>query len=208
MNIFRKLFHHFFPPRTIINKIKKPKIAILVGHDFKRKGAYSEWLKASEYDYNSDLAKHICSVLIKKDYNCKVFYRDNIGLTGAYQEIKKFKPKATVELHFNAGGGHGFEIWHSGLSNDETLSRCILRAFEINVELKNRGLKTATKESRAAHSSFALPDVPNCLVESFFGDSKTDCDYIRDNNQHVVDAISDGLIEFVKLNGFKLLNNT
>lgn len=77
------------------------KLAIVVGHTNKDKGAYSPYLGASEYVWNSDLAKKISEVL-SSHLVVKTFFRDVGGIAGAYARGDSWGAEAFVELHFNS----------------------------------------------------------------------------------------------------------
>lgn len=83
------------------------RLAIICGHEEKAKGAYSPILKAWEYDYNKVLAADIyreASAYGKDKFDCKVFFRDGLGIEKVGELVNTFcgNDGVAIELHFNS----------------------------------------------------------------------------------------------------------
>lgn len=75
------------------------KIAIVVGHSQRKQGAYSTFLNISEWDYHSEVVKHLNQV--------DVYYRNPelSNIKGIYDVVKRLNKKRydlVLSLHFNA----------------------------------------------------------------------------------------------------------
>lgn len=76
------------------------KIALIVGHTFKKQGA-DNYKDESEYIFYKRIVPWVQS-LIGSD--AKVFFRDKAGIKGAYREAANWGASTSIEFHFN---------WHS-----------------------------------------------------------------------------------------------
>lgn len=157
------------------------KLAIVVGHTRVDGGAEGiAPISASEYRWNSDLASLISAHAATKGVEVRTFFRDGIGVSGAYANVRAWRPRASIELHFNAANGtaRGTETlfgtacaasagWAGAIQN--ALVRLYARTGS-----QNRGLKKCPPHPRGGASVNAMSDIPSCLIEPFFGDNTAD----------------------------------
>lgn len=151
------------------------RVAIVVGHDKVETGAYSKYLGASEYLYNSEVASYLSCVADIYKNEAGKGYRTKVDLLA-----KKLNPKKydlVIELHFN---------FFDGIENDrgtgtETLiypgnnfTREFGDLFNKNISekygIRNRG----TKERGKGRGSYFLRKMsaPAIILEPFFGDEE------------------------------------
>ena len=111
-----------------------------------------------------------------------------------------YNPDLVVDVHFNAGGGSGFEIYHSRVGGvGKTLAENI--NTEMSKIMKSRGIKT--KIGSGGKDYFAIirdTDAPAVLTEGGFVDSKEDAEFIKANYKAIARAYAHGI--------FKTLNIT
>lgn len=74
------------------------KLAIIVGHTDRKRGAVA-YNGITEYEYNSIVAERL-NELIPCD--SKVFFRDRVGIRGAYKNAAEWGADTSIELHFNS----------------------------------------------------------------------------------------------------------
>ena len=106
-----------------------------------------------------------------------------------------YKPDLVVDIHFNAGGGQGFEVYYSRVGGtSKTL------AENINTEVKkimsSRGVKTRLGDSGSDY--FAIireTDAPAVLCEGGFVDNKKDADFIKANYKKLAEAYAVGILK-------------
>lgn len=106
-----------------------------------------------------------------------------------------YKPDLVVDVHFNAGGGTGFEVYrYSGGGTSLTF------AENINTEVKkimsSRGVKTRLGDSGSDY--FAIireTDAPAVLCEGGFVDNKKDADFIKANYKKLAEAYAVGILK-------------
>lgn len=111
-----------------------------------------------------------------------------------------YNPDLVVDVHFNAGGGSGFEVYHSRVNGiGKTLAENI--NIEMSKIMKSRGVKT--KLGFGGLDYFAIirdTDAPAVLTEGGFVDSKEDAEFIKANYKAIARAYAHGI--------FKTLNIT
>ena len=157
--------------------------AFVVGHTKKDKGAYSEHLKVSEWDFYNEVLSHL--------KNPTVFYHDP-KISGYTKRIKNTASKLNkvdfdlvIELHFNAATpqANGCETLYYFNSKK---SREYARKFSevvnrwTTIKLRNSGLKALVNSKDRGFASVFYPKAPTILIEPFFGSNEGDCRKIRD----------------------------
>lgn len=145
----RGLLNQASNPKPVIVKVpnEEPKvfmteynkIAIVVGHTKKDKGATS-YLGIQEYDFNSLVAANV-NVVGKE---IKVIFRDKGGLKGAMEEAAKWGADLILELHLNAHSSvaYGAEILVP--EKDQVsfnIAKQMLLDFCNHYGIRNRGVK-------------------------------------------------------------------
>lgn len=187
------------------------KIALIVGHNEKSKGAYSEGLKATEYDFygkvldimfskyekvfglsESEIAK------IKKD--TQIFRVPNTGYSKEMAEVVKRindeKFDIAIELHFNAAdkkaNGTTVLYWHKSAKGLE-LANAFQDVMSNATGVKKRALIPIKDSSQNGAYGIMNAKCPYILIEPFFGDSKTDTDKVS------ADKMADVLFEYLNV---------
>lgn len=169
-------------------------LAIVVGHTERAQGASATSpISQSEYVWNSDLANKIKSRCDQASIPSKIFFRDGIGISGAYQQVVQWGANCIVELHFNAfnGSAHGTETLYDEDTNSgskawaERLQSRMLDALN----LRDRGLKERDPGQRG-YASVSAANIPSALIEPFFGDSPTDAQAAHSGKDELAEAIS------------------
>lgn len=181
----------------------KVKINIIVGHTEKSQGAKLVTTGESEYDYNKDLAKRIKKFAESKNVKVNIFYRDDIGISGVYEKIKKSKNDCALELHFNS-----FNKTAKGttlLFNDEKdtengekqlaekLQKMMDEIFSYDnrtkrkmrkIDIGNRGYKNVTR----------IFDIPSIILEPAFGSNPYEAMLLDQNKQEYAEGIINTVI--------------
>lgn len=155
------------------------RVAFLIGHNRNAQGAYSQHLGISEWKFNQRLYRHVSDLSPEYEIEPRMFLREPQStyyreISNAYSTIDAWGPDAILELHFNAGGGHGTEMlyWETS-SNGKLLAESTQNAVLTEFGLRNRGVKGRT--SGRGSTSLGASDTPTILTEPFFGDSASDC---------------------------------
>lgn len=159
------------------------KIAFVIGHNSKRKGAYSKHLKMREFDFYSEVVKHLDNV--------EVFIYDET-ISGYITRVKAMAKKLNagnydlvIELHFNSfsdAAANGCETLYFFKSKNgkyyASLFSEIVNDY-TGIKLRNGGLKALANRKDRGFASVYYPSAPAILIEPFFGSNKSDCDKIE-----------------------------
>ncbi len=104
-----------------------------------------------------------------------------------------YKPDLVISVHFNAGGGQGFEVYHSAVGGTSKKLAENINA-EVSKLMKSRGIKTKTQsDGRDYFGVIRETYAPAVLVEGGFVDNKSDADYIKSNYKKLAKSYADGI---------------
>ena len=154
-------------------------LGVIVGHTKNAQGAELTYggKRMTEYEYNSQIAQKM--VVNSSKYprlKVTVFYRDDIGIAGAYANARKAGCDCVIELHFNAFNKEvkGTETLCTPDANDVAFANVVHKAMcELFQRVgASRGVRVIGRSVRGAPNVYAFPEGVNCLVEPFFGDSE------------------------------------
>lgn len=182
--------------RDVIAKVdmqlRGKRIAIIVGHEKGKPGAVLQFgLKKGmpEYVFNTRTAELLSKRLAVSGANPATIFRDHIGITGAYEKARAYRPDFVIELHFNSSADEsasGVEtlISSKGSTFTQTTERVFAVAFadEMNRlspstsrRRHGNGVLECRKEDRGGVNVNALGDIPSVLIEPFFGSNNLSC---------------------------------
>jgi len=155
-----------------------PSFAIVVGHTSRSPGADGVVpISQNEYPWNKDLAQKIYNRCVASGVEAKIFFRDGIGISGAYRQVAKWGATCVAELHFNSfnGRAHGTETLYDEDVNtgSEAWAQRLQDEMLSALGLHDRGLKERDTGDRGYASVSAL-DIPSALIEPFFGDNPSE----------------------------------
>ncbi|MGB0851501.1 MAG: hypothetical protein ACPGTP_09645, partial [Bacteroidia bacterium] len=153
--------------------MKLKNVAIVIGHEKYRTGAYSPFLKSSEYAYNKEVAKLIgCDTFMHPQH---ISYRSKMRST--YRSLTHYD--LTLELHFNAssrdGRGSGavqgaealyFHTNAEGRAAAQIFSSMVSKEYQI----RNRGAKPLSNANQRGYWAVASGIPTGLILEPFFGD--------------------------------------
>lgn len=152
------------------------RVFIGVGHGGKDPGAVG-YVKESEANLQmalgmkEELEKYGITVGISRTRE------ENDQLSEEIREANAFKPDIAVEVHNNAGGGDGFEVYRqtNGYAEQSLkLARCIETRVKASGQ-KSRGVKTKLNSSGTDYFGWCRQvQCPAVLCEGFFVDNLAD----------------------------------
>ncbi|WP_299933679.1 N-acetylmuramoyl-L-alanine amidase [uncultured Pelagimonas sp.] len=154
------------------------KLAIVVGHNSVSQGAIRIDTQETEFVWNSRLAKLLKANGEAFGLDIKIFHRIAGGgyareIARVYDEVDRFKPEASIELHFNGSdnpSASGSEVLSSGTALSLRLAAAVQREIVASLGLRDRGVKTIGGKSRGGKSLYS-GKAPAILIEPFFGSS-------------------------------------
>lgn len=152
------------------------RVFIGVGHGGKDPGAV-KYVKESEANLQmalglkAELERYGITVGISRTVE------EDDPLTEEIKEANAFKPDIAVEVHNNAGGGDGFEVYYQTngyKAQSMKLAQCIEARVKESGQ-KSRGLKTKLNESGTDYFGWCRQvQCPAVLCEGFFVDNAAD----------------------------------
>lgn len=168
------------------------KVFIGVGHGGSDPGAVKF---ITEKEYTLKTAKAVAEYLEEYGIGYKLSRTSDVDtdMDSKVKMCNSYNPDLVIDVHFNAGGGTGFEVYYSVVGG---VSKTL--ADNINTEVKkifsSRGVKTKTLDSGADY--FAIireTDAPAVLLEGGFVDTQSDADFIKSNYKKLAKAYADGI---------------
>ena len=170
------------------------KVFIGVGHGGSDSGAVKYII---EKEYTLKVAKLVAEYLKARGVEYKLSRTADVDtdMNSKVKMCNDYKPDLVIDIHFNAGGGKGFEVYrYSGGGTSLTL------ANNINAEVKkimsSRGVKT--KLGSNGKDYFAIirdTNAPAVLLEGGFVDSKSDANFIKANYKKLAEAYAKGILK-------------
>lgn len=177
------------------------KVYIGVGHGGSDPGAV--YGKHKEATYALDIATACTNELKRHGISVMQSRTSNVTETSAQKvkECNNYKPDVALDIHLNAGGGDGFEIFRSvaggkGVQLAEKINTAVLAIGQ-----NSRGIKTKTNSNGKDYFGFIRQtNCPAVLVECAFIDSK-DVQIIDTlaERQKMGIAIAHGIIKYFGL---------
>lgn len=163
----------------------KNKIALVIGHNSLKQGAYSEYLKRTEYEFFKEVAYNIqekSKNIIVFERKCDASYSREMKnlLEEIYDyELKgKISFKFIIELHFNSAEleADGCEaIIREGDKFAKKVARNLLEKikekYEVQVRRKEGFIEIDNPFERGTYAVY-YSDISYIILESFFGSNE------------------------------------
>ncbi|TIR32383.1 MAG: hypothetical protein E5X35_14640, partial [Mesorhizobium sp.] len=191
-------------------------LAIVVGHTAVAQGARAlsppfpadspatRVSEHNEYAWNTDLAMKIKALAETAGVRCEIFFRDGVGIRGAYEAVRSWGPEATIELHFNAADGRArgsLVLYGAEQSRPwaETLQKAIVRTFDRQGRSEDRGIFIPGGSRGYDRGIESVTKVnPSALIEPFFGDNASDAGLAVRKKAELARAILEAFGAFVR----------
>lgn len=154
------------------------KVFLGVGHGGSDPGAVANGFE--EADLNLAIALACKDELVRHGVEVKMSRTkdENDTLSEEIKEAIAYKPKLAIDIHNNAGGGDGAEVFHSkGDTKDDEFAKNVLDAITA-IGQNSRGLKTKLlSDGKRDYFGFIRQinealHIPSILVECAFVDTK------------------------------------
>ena len=174
------------------------KVFIGVGHGGSDPGAVANNTK--EKDLNLSIALACRDVLERHGVSVKMSRTkdENDPLSEEIKECNAYGPDLAVEIHNNAGGGDGGEVFYSHLGGKgKTLAENILVEI-VKVGQNSRGIKTRVNSQGKDYYGFIRQtSCPAVIVECAFVDNAQDLKILatEGDRQKMGEAIAKGVLK-------------
>ena len=175
-----------------------PKVFIGVGHGGADPGAVSNNTK--EKDLNLSIALACRYVLERHDVAVQMSRTkdEDDNIIEEVRECNAYHPDLAVDIHNNAGGGDGAEVFHSYLGGKgKTLAEDILAEI-VKVGQNSRGAKIRKNASGKDYYAFIRNTTcPAVIVECAFVDNATDLEILttEGDREKMGQAIAKGILK-------------
>lgn len=151
------------------------KVFLGVGHGGKDPGAVANGFKEKDLNLTiatacqAELARHGVTVLMSRTNDATEDLDDRV------KECNAFNPDLALDIHNNAGGGDGAEVFHHYKGGKgKTLANNIL-AEVVKIGQNSRGAKTKKNSNGQDYYGFIRSTIaPAVIVECAFVDNKND----------------------------------
>ena len=161
-----------------------------VGNGFKEKDLT---LSIGKY-CNERLKQYGIETKISRTTDCDSSINSKVAASNA------FKADVCMDIHINAGGGDGSEVYYSHVSpNGKKLAQSIVDAT-LAIRQNTRGIKTRVDDDGTDYfGMIRMTDAPAVLVECAFIDNETDIQIINTEAKRKVFgyAIADGVAKYL-----------
>ena len=175
-----------------------PKVFIGVGHGGSDPGAVSNNTKEKDLNLSialacrDELERHGVSVQMSRTKD------ENDNINEEIKECNAYAPDLAVDIHNNAGGGDGAEVFHSHLGGTgKTLAEDILAEI-VKVGQNSRGVKIRKNANGKDYYAFIRNTIcPAVIVECAFVDNSTDLEILatEGKRQKMGQAIAKGILK-------------
>ena len=152
------------------------KVFLGIGHGGSDPGAVANGFKEAALNLTiglycrDELVRHKVDVMMSRTKD------ENDPLTDEIKECNAYNPDLAVDIHNNAGGGDGAEVYfYSKGGTSKTLAQNILDYIVKETGQNSRGIKTRVNSDGTDYYGFIRQTkAPACIVECAFLDNKTD----------------------------------
>ena len=175
-----------------------PKVFIGVGHGGSDPGAVANNTK--EKDLNLSIALACRDLLVKHGVSVKMSRTqdENDTISEEVAECNAYAPDLAVDIHNNAGGGDGGEVFYTHLGGKgKTLAENILAEI-VKVGQNSRGIKTRVNSQGKDYYAFIRnTSCPAVIVECAFIDNASDLKILATESQRksMGEAIAKGILK-------------
>ena len=187
--------------------IMSKKVFIGVGHGGTDGGA-AKYIVEKEYTLKVAFALGEFLSAAGVDYKLSRTQDIDTEMNSKVKMCNAYKPDLVVDVHFNAGGGQGFEVYYSRVGGtSKKLAECINN--EVSKLMSSRGVKTRLGSDGSDY--FAIireTDAPAVLLEGGFVDSKKDADFIKANYKKLAEAYAKGILKTLGISADKPAEKT
>ena len=179
------------------------KVYLGIGHGGKDPGAVAFGRK--EKDMALDIAKACRDELVRHGVEVMLSRESDVSenLASRIKECNAFAPDLAADIHLNAGGGDGAEVYHSKAdTSDDILARNILDEM-TKIGQNSRGLKVKLLANGNDYFGFVRQiKCDSVLVECAFLDNKNDVQIVDTLEERRVMgvAIAKGILKTLNIN--------
>ena len=154
------------------------RVFIGVGHGGTDPGAVGYLV---EKDVNLKMAKACCDYLQARGIDTRISRTGDVTdkLVSKIDRCNAFAPDLALDIHNNAGGGDGFEIFHSVVGGKGKELAQNIEKEVVKIGQNSRGLKTKKNSYGRDYFGFIRSTIcPAVICEGVFVDNKADAAHL------------------------------
>lgn len=176
------------------------KVYVGIGHGGSDSGAVGNGFK--EKNLTLSIGKYCNERLKQYGIETKISRTTDINssINSKVAASNAFKADVCMDIHINAGGGDGSEVYYSHVSsNGKKLAQAIVDAT-LAIRQNTRGIKTRIDDDGTDYyGMIRMTDAPAVLVECAFIDNATDIQIINTEAKRKIFgyAIADGVAKYL-----------
>ena len=157
---------------------KQPRVFLAIGHGGKDPGAVGV-AGIREKDVNLVIGLACRTELVRHGVEVGMSRTKDEDDKTAVAECNAFNPDYAADIHNNAGGGDGCEIYHHGGGKSKTLAQNVLDSIVKETGQNSRGLKTKKNVLGKDYYAFIRnTKCPAIIIECAFLDNAKDVQII------------------------------
>lgn len=150
------------------------KTVLIIGHNARDKGAYSPYLKMSEYDYWGEVVKGLDVPVLRRNANRGY----GLEMREMLSRLEQIDYDIAIELHFNSAisNANGAEVLiYKGNKKAKILAQNLLDRL-VDKGHRDRGIIEVSHE-RERNGAYGICNSKGyyLLIEPFFGSNEKDC---------------------------------
>jgi hypothetical protein len=176
--------------------VRKLNLAFIVGHTASAPGAGGSGIIKNEYFYHKELmVPHIKA--FSGNVNIMIYYRDGVGITGAYKLADEGGADCVIELHYNGAASvqaTGTETLYAS-DKGKMLAESVQQRMMQTLKLRDRGVKYIPPEGRGG-MNLRAGRAPAIIVEPGFGSNVNDATVLRDKVKELAEAYILGAMDY------------
>jgi len=187
-----------------------PKVFLGVGHGGRDSGAVGI---LTEKIVNLEMALACRDYLERYGVTVKLSrdHDTDDSLESRIRKCNEFNPDLAIDIHNNAGGGDGFEIfYHYRGGKSKELAQNIETAVK-SIGQNSRGLKTRLNDNNTDYFGFIREtNAPAVIAEGFFVDNPKDAEIgdTIDEQRQFGKAYAEGILKTLGINTERIENKT
>lgn len=176
------------------------KIAICAGHHNEAKGAVNRKHNLNEHDEATTVVKHLIDKLRDAGHSVSLF---NGKLHAKINNINAGKFDLALDIHFNAGGGHGCEVVcvpHSKTRHEQAsvMSESISRFMGVHDRGAKEGYYMGGDNPGTKLDAFvSQTNCPAFIPEPLFIDNDAEVEewFVAGRHEQIAEAIATGIAD-------------
>ena len=178
-------------------------IALVVGHNYKSKGAYNAYKNTYEYELNFFEAEYVSEILDERGIENQIILRDEYK--DLPDKVNKLNPNLIISFHHNAynGKASGTEtLYYHKSRKGKTLANIMQYNITNVLKLPNRGSKPRSSEDRGGYL-LRYTNAPCIILEPCFMDNDIELEYFINNQAKYCEAVVKSIIYYFEGLGIK-----